>query len=231
MENHEFRPIRNWNEDDRPREKLNQKGASSLSDAELLAILIGSGTRQYSALDLARMVLHRAGTNLVELSKMPGYQLREIRGIGEARSIIITAALELGRRRQGADVEPRPVVRSSSDLYRHMDFRIAHLSHEEFWVVALNQSNRITGCRRISSGGITSTVADVRIMLRYALEMNATSIALFHNHPSGNLKPSDADIRLTKNVVQASTWMDIRVLDHIIIGETGYFSFSDEHLM
>lgn len=231
MESHDFRPIRSWNEDDRPREKLSQKGPSSLSDAELLAILIGSGTRQYSALDLARMVLHRANNNLVELSKIPSYQLREIRGIGEARSVIISAALELGRRRQGADAAARPTVKSSNDLYRHMDYRIAHLTHEEFWVASINQSNRITGCRRISSGGITSTIADVRIMLRYALEMNATSIALFHNHPSGNLKPSDADIRLTKNIVQAATWMDIRVLDHIIIGDSGYFSFADQELL
>jgi DNA repair protein RadC len=231
MESHDFRPIRSWNEDDRPREKLSQKGPSSLSDAELLAILIGSGTRQYSALDLARMVLHRANNNLVELSKIPSYQLREIRGIGEARSVIITAALELGRRRQGADAVARPMIKSSNDLYRQMDYRISHLSHEEFWVASINQSNRLIGCRKISSGGITSTIADVRIMLRYALEMNATSIALFHNHPSGNLKPSDADLRLTKNIVQAATWMDIRVLDHIIIGDSGYFSFADQQLL
>jgi DNA repair protein RadC len=231
MESHDFRPIRSWNEDDRPREKLSQKGPSSLSDAELLAILIGSGTRQYSALDLARMVLHRANNNLVELSKIPSYQLREIRGIGEARSVIITAALELGRRRQGADAVARPMIKSSNDLYRQMDYRISHLSHEEFWVASINQSNRLIGCRQISSGGITSTVADVRLMLRYALETHATSIALFHNHPSGNLKPSDADLRLTKNIVQAATWMDIRVLDHIIIGDSGYFSFADQQLL
>lgn len=231
MENNDFRPIRTWNEDDRPREKLVLKGPSALSDAELLAILIGSGTRQQSALDLARTVLARANNNLIELSRLSRSTFQKVNGIGEARSVILVAALELGRRRQAAGSLERPQIRSSNDLYRQLDFRLSHLNHEEFWVTTLNQSNRVTGNQRISSGGLSSTVVDVRMILRYALEMNAASIALSHNHPSGNLKPSQADLQLTKNIAQACSWMDIRLIDHLIITESGYFSFSDENML
>lgn len=228
METNDFRSIKAWNEDDRPREKMLLKGPSSLSDTELLAILIGSGTRQMSALDVARNLYDKAHNNLHELSRLRPQELMRSKGIGEARAVTISAALELGRRRQASEVHDRGTIQSSSDAFRFFQPRIAHLQHEEFWLVCLARNNKILGTHRISAGGISSTVVDTRIILRTALENNASSIILSHNHPSGNKKPSEADLTLTRNIAKACSFMDIQLVDHIIVVENGYFSFSDE---
>lgn len=226
--NDSFRSIKQWNEDDRPREKFLLKGKSSLSKAELIAIILRSGTRQESALDLARRILDTVGDNLVELGKLNIDLLQKINGIGPTKAVTIAAALELGRRRQESEASEKPQIRSSQDIFNILCPRIGDLNHEEFWVLATNRNNRLLGSRMISSGGITGTIADVRMILRYCLEMNATGMVLSHNHPSGNLKPSEQDIKLTYNIKQAANVMDIEVLDHLIVTETAYFSFADE---
>jgi DNA repair protein RadC len=223
--------IKNWVESERPRERMRNLGMSAMSDAELIAILLGSGTRRYSALDLAKQVLVENNNNLLELSRKSPSQLQKISGIGEARSMLLAAAMELGRRREQTEVPERLKVETSKDLYRLMKPKLAHLPHEEFWVAAINRASRITGTRRISIGGITETTADVRIMLQFVLEMQAPAMAIFHNHPSGNIQPSEADVKLTKKVNQASSWMNIVLMDHLIIGERGYFSFADESML
>ncbi len=223
-----YRPIREWNENDRPREKLQRLGRSHLSEAELIAIIIGSGTRSESAVELARRLLHTVNNNLIELGKLTIADLQKIHGIGPVKAITISAAIELGRRRQEAAPLLRPKITSSKDLYEIFGPRLSDLSHEEFWAVALNQANKLLEFRRIGSGGISSTVADIRLILRFALETGASSLAVLHNHPSGNLTPSEQDIRLTRSISEAARLIDIRLIDHLIISESGYHSFSDQ---
>ncbi len=223
--------IKEWNKDDRPREKLLNKGKEALSDAELLAILIGSGTRKYTAVDIAKLILESTGNNLNELGKRSVKDLTKEKGIGEARAITITAALELGRRRQAAQPIERPQITSSADAYNILSPILADLPHEEFWVLYLNRANRVVAKDRISSGGIAGTVVDIRMVFKRALEELATSIILAHNHPSGNRTPSQADLELTKNIKSAGGFLEIAVLDHIIVSGTTFYSFMDEGVM
>lgn len=226
-----YNAIKNWAEDERPREKLLQKGPASLSDAELLAILINSGTRSRSALDLAREVLMQAHNNLRELGRITVKQLELTKGIGKARAISIAAAMELGRRRQMSEGLERKLIVSSGDAADIFQPLMQDLSHEIFCVLFLNHASRYVKHSVISSGGLTGTVADLRLILKEALMINASQLILAHNHPSGNLTPSTADRQLTQKLKDASGLMDIRLLDHLIIGSSGYFSFADEGLM
>jgi DNA repair protein RadC len=221
-------PITNWSEDDKPREKLMLKGKSVLSDAELIAILIGSGSRNESAVDLSKRILASVDNNLNALGKLSIAQLMNFKGIGEAKAISIIAAMELGRRRRSEDVIELTKITSSKAVFDVMQPIIGELPHEEFWVLFLNNSNKILFKTQLSKGGMTGTVVDVRIVFKIAFEQNATSIILTHNHPSGKLLASDADIQITKKIKIAGQQLDIPVLDHIIITEAGYYSFVDE---
>jgi len=223
--------IKSWAEEDRPREKLLNKGAQALSDTELLAILLRSGSREETAVGLAQRVLHGADNNLNELGRQPLSTLTRFKGLGETKALTIIAALELGRRRQLTDVKDRPLVRSSRDSYHAISTILADLPHEEFWILMLNRANRIISRERVSMGGVTGTVVDARIVFKRALDMLACSIVLCHNHPSGNLSPSQADIDLTKKMKAAGKTLDIQVVDHLIISDEGYYSFADEGLL
>jgi DNA repair protein RadC len=225
-------PIKSWAEEDRPREKMRLRGRNQLSDAELLAIILGSGTREESAVALARRILHAADNNLDELGKCTLSELtRRFKGVGEAKAISILAALELGRRRQLTDIRQRPKVSSSRDSYEAMASMIADLPHEEFWILLLNRANLILGREQISSGGTAGTVVDAKILFLKAVEYRAAALVMFHNHPSGNLKPSQADLELTRKLVLAGKTLDIAVLDHIIVAGKTYYSFADENLI
>ncbi|HSD05850.1 RadC family protein [Flavobacterium sp.] len=221
-------PITHWSEDDKPREKLMLKGKSVLSDAELIAILIGSGSRNESAVDLSKRILGSVDYNLNALGKLSIAQLMNFKGIGEAKAISIIAAAELGRRRKNEDIVEPTKITSSKAVFEVMQPIIGELQHEEFWVLYLNNSNKILFKTQLSKGGLTGTVVDTRIVFKIALEQNATSIILSHNHPSGKLQPSEADIQITKKIKSAGQQLDIPVLDHIIITERGYYSFADE---
>ncbi|HOW26242.1 MAG TPA: DNA repair protein RadC [Bacteroidales bacterium] len=224
-------PISKWAEDDRPREKLLLKGKHSLSDAELLAILLGTGTRDHSALDLAKMILTETRNNLIELSKMQISQLMNFRGIGQAKAITVIAALELGRRRRGSEVIQRKKIQSSRDVFELFQVELAEKRYEGFWLLLLDRANKIVGQEKISEGGTAGTVADPKRIFKVAIDRFASSIILCHNHPSGNVEPSQADITLTKKMIHAGSLLDIQILDHIIIGEENYFSFADENMM
>ncbi|OOG76233.1 DNA repair protein RadC [Flavobacterium sp. A45] len=221
-------PITNWSEDDKPREKLMLKGKSVLSDAELIAILIGSGSRNESAVDLSKRILASVDHNLNALGKLSIAQLMNFKGIGEAKAISIIAAMELGRRRRSEDAVELAKITSSKAVFEVMQPIIGELPHEEFWVLFLNNSNKILFKTQLSKGGMTGTMVDVRIVFKIAFEQNATAIILVHNHPSGKLQASDADIQITKKIKTAGQQLDIPVLDHIIITESGYYSFVDE---
>lgn len=223
--------IKQWSKDDRPREKLLMNGAENLSNSELLAILIHNGTRQKTAVDLAKEILKLGKDNLSELGKLSIKELMKIKGIGEAKAITIAAALELGRRRQSAAPLEKQLVSSSGDIARYLQTKIKDYRHEIFAVLFLNRANKINHFEIISEGGITGTVADPRIILRKALEEDAVNIILCHNHPSGSLKPSRADEELTKKIKEAAKLLDITVIDHIIVSEDGYYSFADEGLL
>lgn len=223
--------IKTWNEDDRPREKLLLKGKASLSDAELIAIIIGSGNKQLDAVGLSRQILHAVSNNLNELGKQSIERLIAFDGIGHAKAISIVAALELGKRRTLAASLDREAISSSKSVFELLQPLMADLNHEEFWVLYLNNANKILHKEQLSKGGITGTVVDIRLCLKMALQVGAVSIILAHNHPSGTLKPSRADIQLTKKMQKASESLDIKVLDHLIIAEKSYFSFADEHLL
>jgi DNA repair protein RadC len=223
-----FFPITNWSEDDKPREKLMLKGKSVLSDAELIAILIGSGSRNESAVDLSKRILASVDHNLNALGKLSIAQLMNFKGIGEAKAISIIAAMELGRRRRNEDAVELTKIRSSKAVFEVMQPIIGELTHEEFWVLFLSNSNKILFKSQLSKGGMTGTMVDVRIVFKIAFEQNATAIILTHNHPSGKLQASDADIQITKKIKTAGQQLDIPVLDHIIITENGYYSFVDE---
>lgn len=224
-------PIKSWASGDRPREKLIQKGKTALSDAELIAILIGSGTPKESAVELSKKILASTNNNLNALGKLSMKQLMEFKGIGEARAISIIAAMELGRRRRSEEALERVRITSSSSVFELLQPIIGELPHEEFWILYLNNSNKILEQYQVSKGGITGTLVDVRITLRKALEVGAVSIILAHNHPSGNLNPSEADKQLTRKLKTASESLDIKVLDHIIVTEKSYFSFADEGML
>jgi len=226
-----FHPIRQWAEDDRPREKLLLKGRNSLSDAELIAILIGSGGRNESAVDLSKRILKSSENNLVELSKMGVSDLIKFRGIGEAKAISIVAALELGKRRRGAEVIERKKISSSRDVFEYFSGIIGESAYELFYILLLNRANKVLREIQISDGGISGTVADPKKIFKLALENNASAMILCHNHPSGNVKPSDADIRLTRKLKTAGEMLDLPVLDHLILGEEKYYSFADENVL
>lgn len=230
MQEHKY-PIKQWAKDDRPREKLLLSGAENLSNSELLAILIHNGTKEKSAVDLAKEVLRLGKDNLVELGKLTHKDLMKIKGIGEAKAITLAAALELGRRREAATSLEKITISSSSDIARFIQPKLKDYTWEVFAVIFLNRANKINHFKIISEGGITGTVADPRIILKKALEENAVSIILCHNHPSGNLKPSRADEDLTQKIKQAAGFLDIRVLDHLIVSEEGYFSFADAGIL
>jgi DNA repair protein RadC len=223
--------IRNWAVEDRPREKMLLKGIQSLSDSELIALLIGSGTREVSAVDLARKMLVMADNNLDKLGRYTVQELKKIKGIGQARAISVVAALELGRRRKSADSREDQKISGSRDVFDQMFPVLSDLNHEEFWILLLNRSNKILEKQKISQGGITGTVTDIRMILKLALENLATSLILCHNHPSGNLQPSEADISITRRLKESSGLMDIALLDHLIIAGKSYFSFADENLI
>ncbi|MEI6767037.1 MAG: DNA repair protein RadC [Bacteroidota bacterium] len=223
--------IREWAEDDRPREKLVSKGKSALSDAELLALLLRSGSRNESAVELGRRILNRVNGNLIGLSKLSLAELITFKGVGEAKAIAILAALELGRRRREAEVEERKAIVTSRDVFEFMQSNLSDIGHEEFWVLLLSRSNKIIKKIPISEGGLTGTVADPRRIFRAAVEHGCCSMILCHNHPSGNVQPSDADIKLTRKLKDAGTLLDITVLDHVICGEENFFSFADEGMM
>ncbi len=223
--------IKNWSQDDQPREKLRDKGRAALSDAELVAILIGSGNREESAVALCKRILASVDNNLSELGKLSIAELMTFKGIGEAKAISITAALELGRRRRGEEALQKHKISSSASVFELLQPIIGELPHEEFWIIYLNNSNKVIQKGQLSKGGITGTLVDVRLVLKKALEVRATGIILAHNHPSGMLKPSEADKQITQKLKTAGESLDIKVLDHLIITEKAYFSFADENLM
>lgn len=229
--NHSYIGIKKLAEDDRPRERMMQKGPAALSDAELLAILISSGTKEMSAIDLARDILSKAHHNLHELGRLSLKELQQTKGIGTARAITIAAALELGRRRQINEALQRPVIRNSKDAADIIIPLLRDLNHEAFYVLYLNQANRVIRHELVSNGGMTGTVADVRIILKNALLNNANQLIVAHNHPSGNLQASKADKELTRKLKDAAQIMDIKLLDHIIIAGISYLSFEDEDLL
>lgn len=230
MQEHKY-SIKEWAKDDRPREKLLSSGAENLSHSELLAILIHNGTREKTAVDLAKEVLKLGKDNLAELGKLTVKELMKIKGIGEAKAITIAAALELGRRRQATAALEKSIVSNSGDIARFLQTKLKDHRREVFGVLFLNRANKINHFEIVSEGGITGTVADPRVILRKALEQDAVNIILCHNHPSGSLKPSRADEQLTAKIKEAAGYLDIRVLDHIIVSEDGYYSFADEGLL
>ena len=230
FEKHAF-PINHWSEDDRPREKLMGKGKLALSDAELIAILIGSGSRNETAVSLSKRMLLATGNNLNNLAKLSLHQLMAFKGIGEAKAVTIIAALELGRRRREAEVANIVKIKSSQSVFDLMQPVIGELPHEEFWVLYLNNANKIVFKWQLSKGGLTGTVVDVRMAFKPAFEHGATGVILCHNHPSGTLTPSDADRQITRKLKLAGENLDIKVLDHLIITEKNYFSFADEGIL
>lgn len=234
MNNKEYtdtRRILSWAEEDRPREKLLLKGKAALSDAELIAILIGSGTRELSAVDLSKVILQKAVNNLNELAKLSIKDLMKVKGIGEAKAISIIAALELGRRRKESEIVRRARISSSRDAYEQIQPYLLDLSHEEFWLLLLNRANEVIKPVQVSQGGVSGTVADPKIIFKFAIENLSSAIILVHNHPSGNLKPSEADKELTRRLSAVGKLMEIPVLDHLIFTDGGYLSFADEGML
>lgn len=224
-------PIKNWSEDDKPREKLMNKGKAALSDAELIAILIGSGSRNESAVQLSKRILSSVDNNLNALGKLTIQQLMNFKGIGEAKAISILAAMELGRRRRAEEAVELKKITSSKSIFELMQPIIGELPHEEFWIVFLNNSNKVLSKSQLSKGGITGTLVDVRLVFKMALEMGAVSIILSHNHPSGTLQPSEADKQITRKLKLAGESLDIKILDHLIVTEMHYYSFADEGIL
>jgi DNA repair protein RadC len=224
-------PIKQWSEDDRPREKLLLKGRAALSNAELIALLLGSGTRNESAVDLAKRILDQSGHNLSELARCQLSDLQKFKGVGIAKGVTILAALELGNRKRGQDALVREKVAGSRDVFELFHGELADAQYESFWILLLNRANRVIRKVNISEGGISGTVADPKKIFKMALEHNASSVILCHNHPSGNNQPSEADIRLTRKLKDAGLMLDLPVLDHLIIGGDSYFSFADEGMI
>jgi DNA repair protein RadC len=223
--------IKSWAEEDRPREKLSTQGRRALSDAELIAILIGSGSRTESAVELSKRILHHYDNDLNKLAKASIAELSNFRGIGEAKAISIIAALEIGRRRDDTETKALETILSSKDGYNLMRRHLVDLNHEEFWIILLGRASKVLGKELVSKGGLSSTVADPKVIYHMALQHQATGIILVHNHPSGSLKPSQQDIQLTKNLSAAGKMLEINVFDHLIITDNSYFSFGDEGLL
>ena len=231
MKPNTIQSIKNWATEDRPREKMLVKGREALSDAELIAILIGSGNSEESAVDLSRRILKDVNDNLIQLSQLNINDLMEYNGIGEAKAVSIAAALELGRRRRFAEAAQQPLIRNSKDAFEFFYMRISDLKHEQFWVMLLNQANKVIKITKVSDGGINNTAADPKRIFKIALENNATAMMLCHNHPSGNVVPSDADKAITRNIVNGGKLLEIKILDHIIVGIDKYFSFADSGMI
>ena len=227
----EYLKIKNWAEEDRPREKLLLKSKSALSDAELIGILIGSGTSSMSAVDVAKSILNHTDNDLNNLAKLSVKELMKFKGIGEAKAISIVSAMELGRRRKETQSTKKPKITCSEDAYEAIKPELMDMKHEEFWTLLLSRNNTIIKKQLISSGGVAGTVADPKIIFKSALEELACTIILVHNHPSGNLRPSQADINLTKKMKAAGDLLEIPVLDHLIFTDNGYFSFADENML
>jgi DNA repair protein RadC len=223
--------IKAWAEEDRPREKLNTQGRRALSDAELIAILIGSGSRTESAVELSKRILHHYENDLNKLGLVSVAELSKFKGIGEAKAISIIAALELGRRRDETEAKAPEIIQGSRSAYQCLRRHLVDLNHEEFWILLLGRNCKVLSKELISKGGLSGTVADPKVIFGVALQHQASSIILAHNHPSGNLKPSQQDIDLTKKISNAGRILDIGVLDHIIIAGQSYFSFGDEGLL
>ncbi|PPK94350.1 DNA repair protein RadC [Nonlabens xylanidelens] len=223
--------IKDWSLNDRPREKLLHKGSSSLSEAELIAILIGSGTRKMSAVELSRIIVNDAQNSLDILGKKSLKELMKYKGIGEAKAITIAAAMELGKRRAMEMPITLPKIKSSNDAFKILQPILGELPHEEFWILLLDNSHKVLEKKNISIGGITGTLVDTRLVFKKAIESGAVAMVLSHNHPSGNLKPSHQDKALTMKLVEAGKLLDIKVLDHLIITQQGFYSFADEGLM
>lgn len=231
MENDKKLSIKEWAVDDRPREKLQRIGSQSLSDAELIAILLGSGTRNLSAVEVGRLVLDSANNNLNELGKKTMHDLMRLPGIGEAKAITLMAALELGRRRKLTDAPEKQGITCSKDAFEILNGDLSDLPHEEFWILLLNRANKVIHKQKTSQGGLSGTVTDSRIILKLALDYQASGIILCHNHPSGNTQASSADIQITTKLKEAAQMLDIQILDHIIIAGNRYLSFADEGLL
>jgi len=230
-ETEKYLTIKSWAEEDRPREKLLLKGRHVLTDAELIAILIGSGSKKESAVELSKRILSEFGNNLNEIAKLSVQDLMKFKGIGEAKAISIVAAMELGRRRKETETLKREKVITSKDIFEIFRPQFMDLPHEEFHILLLNRSNHLIRKENVSKGGISGTVVDPKIIFKIALTHQASSIVLCHNHPSGNLKPSAEDISLTKKIKEAGAFLEIPILDHVIISDMGYFSFADEGMM
>jgi len=223
--------IKSWSEDDRPREKMIIKGRLALSDAELIAILIGSGTRELSAVQLSQTILSKANNNLNHLSRFSIDDLMQFKGIGEAKAISILSALELARRKSTTEKDKRTKIKSSKDAFNELMGVFLDLAHEEFYILLLNRANEVIGKEQISKGGVAGTVADGKIIFSHALSKKSSAIILAHNHPSGSLKPSEADLRLTKQLASFGKYIDLEILDHLIFSDNNYFSFADEGVM
>jgi DNA repair protein RadC len=223
--------ITDWAVEDRPREKLIQKGTANLTDAELLAILISSGTKEKSAVDLGRELLAIVNNNLNSLGKLTISDLKKLNGIGTARAVTIAAALELGRRRKLFEIPDVPQIKCSKDVADIFQPIMSDLLHEEFWILFLNRSNKVINRMKLSQGGISGTVTDVRIVMKKAIEYLASGIIICHNHPSGNLNPSESDSKITQKIKEAGNFMDIQLLDHLIISDKNYYSFADNGLL
>lgn len=224
----ENKSIKEWSAKDRPREKLMEHGPRILSDAELIAIIIGSGNKELSAVELARLILSRAENNLSELGKLSIPELQKFNGVGEAKAISISAAMEISRRRALCEPISKPKITSSKEAFQIFSPLLCDLQHEEFWVAYLNQSNVLIDRSLISQGGISGTVADIRLIMGKSLELKASALVLGHNHPSGNTTPSNEDRKITKKTKEAAAFFDIRVIDHIIVANNLYYSFADE---
>lgn len=221
-------PIKFWADEDRPREKFIAKGRKSLTNAELLSIIIRTGTRNDSALEVAKQVLKSVDNDLNLLGRISLNQLKNIKGIGLVKAVTILSSIELGCRREGKEIQKRAQIRSSRDAYDILSSNLKDLEHEEFWMLMLNRSNHVIGKYQVSKGGVAGTIVDAKIIFQKAIEKLASGIILFHNHPSGNLRPSQADIEVTKKLKKAGQVLDISVLDHLILADTGFYSFADE---
>ena len=223
--------LKKWSVEDRPREKLIKMGVGHLSNAELIALLLGSGTRKMNAVELGRLILTRTDNDLHELGRLSIEDLQQINGIGKAKAIILIAAFELASRKNNCYAREKVVIRNSQSAFEIMQPRLGPLEHEEFWIIILNRAHKVLNTVKISQGGLTGTVIDTRMILKHALDKKATALIVCHNHPSGNIKPSEADIGITKKIRDAAELMDITLLDHLIIADRKYFSFADEGMV
>jgi DNA repair protein RadC len=231
MSSYQTQALKSWAVEERPREKVMANGIQYLSNAELLAIIVGSGTRNITAVELARRILLKSGNNLHELARQSLGDLIKVKGVGPAKAISIMAAMELGRRRAGMQHVEKIAVKSSETVFNLFHPMLGDLEHEEFWLLMLNRSNKILGRFKVSQGGLSGTVIDTRIILKKALDNLASSIIVCHNHPSGNNQPSDADVKITEKLKKAAEMLEIKLLDHVIIADKSYFSFADEGLI